>query len=437
MAARADRPISNIAVAFAGHTASVDIPKARDGGLLHAPDLSQQHPTMLLTPPNSISPTLPPHKALSEHPHGSTRAPANQADSDVDLLDAVEHAAAQGHPTALSRAALSGLEAAGAITPVMLARHHLPDILLAHGPMAIRHVLNHLAQSVPGFSRIPPAKARRLVVGALESRGGGGTKGEVEFEKVGWGRWDARLKGHPPREGRTSQQGSVPIAAHSLVRTGVSPPASVPESYTLSSAGGLQIPQGRRNTRNIYSGSWAGESVLSSRDEEMEDMSMAEHEADKMSLDGSDHDSESESSEMAEDIPGLEDDLDDVTDQEDWAAIGPDALRQGIDCFGRRDAPRSVSAVVRSAPTRLKHIGSTSGSKSATQRSRFSSLQLQKHHQHSRPGRQATPDLRFSSLLSGTRVGKGVSSATVPSDSYDQNTQEREAIEALLRMGSM
>jgi hypothetical protein len=31
----------------------------------------------------------------------------------------------------------AGLDAAGAITPGLLAKHHLPDILLAHGPLAI------------------------------------------------------------------------------------------------------------------------------------------------------------------------------------------------------------------------------------------------------------------------------------------------------------
>ena len=66
----------------------------------------------------------------------------------------------------------------------MLAKYHLPDIMLSHGPLAIRHIMGYLTTSVPGFAGIPPAKARRLVVGALEGRGGegGGVDGDVEFE---------------------------------------------------------------------------------------------------------------------------------------------------------------------------------------------------------------------------------------------------------------
>jgi hypothetical protein len=251
MASFAPRPISNIAVAFAAQGTPGGKHEAdfREGS-----DNTKHHPNMLLTPPNSLSPTLSPHKHRPDVSATRSPHPPSQCDSDIDLQDAVEHAKAQDQPTALSRAALSGLEAAGAITPTMLAKHHLPEILL-HGPMAIRHVLNHLAQSVPGFSRIPPAKARRLVVAALESRGGGGVNGEVEFEKVGWGRWDARAKGQPSRDGRPPN--SMPIGHHGL-SSRMSPPASIPESYAVSSVGGLQIPHGGRYKRDIYSGSWAG-----------------------------------------------------------------------------------------------------------------------------------------------------------------------------------
>src|SRR6202012_4576612 len=101
-----------------------------------------------------------------------------------------------------------------------------------------------------------------------ESRGGGGEKGDVLFEKVGWGRWDARVRGQPPRDGRLphASPGSLPDGSHLTV----SPPASLSGSYALSSAGALQIPRTRhRHTdgrRDIYSGaSWTGESILSSR----------------------------------------------------------------------------------------------------------------------------------------------------------------------------
>jgi hypothetical protein len=41
-----------------------------------------------------------------------------------------------------------------AVAPDMLTKHHLPDILLLHEPLAIRYVIGYLATTVPGFTRI-------------------------------------------------------------------------------------------------------------------------------------------------------------------------------------------------------------------------------------------------------------------------------------------
>ncbi|KAI9822016.1 MAG: DNA-binding proteins Bright/BRCAA1/RBP1 and proteins containing BRIGHT domain [Thelocarpon impressellum] len=338
----ASRNASSVAMALAGKTASVDIPKPRAGGsgrdgftAVAARSLPAKNASHTLpTPPNSISPLLPPRgfKAATS-PHEAT--PPAQVDSDIDLHDAVPDQAAVTPQHGFSVAALDALpsapDAAGAITPALLAKHHLPDILLAHGPLAIRHVMGYLTTSVPGFSRIPPAKARRLVVGALEGRGsggegGGGVDGSVEFDKVGWGRWDARIKGQPPREQRGVQQNTL---------LGVSPPASVPSSYSALSPRGMPIRthQGGRwpeQVSGIQPGtSWTGDSAAFSHDEdnvdpmypeEEEDVTMLEHEADKMSLDSC---SSSEANDAAPD-----EELGDVTDDEDWAGIGAAALRQ-------------------------------------------------------------------------------------------------------------
>ncbi|KAI9775927.1 MAG: DNA-binding proteins Bright/BRCAA1/RBP1 and proteins containing BRIGHT domain [Geoglossum umbratile] len=331
----------NSSGAFTGVTASVNIPKphARDSGFFAGADSFaaatanslpvHQQAQMLPTPPNSISPSLPPHAF-------KFRSPASQVDSDIDLQDEANgsqhHDAVRpqhGFTIASNEPDAAGLDAAGAITPALLAKHHLSEILLAHGPLAIRHIMGYLTTSVPGFSRIPPAKARRLVVGALEGRGNGGEgvefNGDVLFEKVGWGRWDARIKGQPPRENRGIQQSS-------LVDGDPSPPASVPSSY---SADGLPIPGGAawmdRGRADQPSTSWAGDSAVFSHDDDMdptyhEDITMLEHEADKMSLDG---DESCSSSEAPDDGLVLEEELDDVTDDEDWAQIGAAALRQG------------------------------------------------------------------------------------------------------------
>ncbi|KAF1996541.1 hypothetical protein P154DRAFT_579793 [Amniculicola lignicola CBS 123094] len=386
--APSSRPVSNIAVAFAAHHASNNIPILREGGLASAPD----HRGMLPTPPNSISPTLAARKHRAEMPMAATPPPPAHVDSDIDLQDAVEHAAAQDQPgSALSREALAGLEAAGQITPTMLAKQHLPGIFLLHGSMPIRDIMHHLAQSVPGYSTILPAKARRIVVAALENRAGGGYHGEMVFEKVGWGRWTGHLKGQSPQPAR-----GVPIGKHGASHSGPTPPASV------DSAGGLQLPKWN-NHHDAYSGSWAAGSMVSSRDEEM---------ADRMSLDGS----ESSGSDTSEMDLG-QDDMDDDTDQEDWSTIGPDALRERS-----RARPR----VYRD----YNYLSRTSGAKMRS----VSAQSVPFSH-------AGTTTPAFNTSVSYYSASRG-NTGTLPASSgvlgTGQNTQEREAVEALLAMtGSM
>ena len=306
--------ISALGMALNRTTASVDIPKPRDvvAGRDHftaaVPANSKHRGELLPTPPNSISPNLHPHGRRDSRTDPSSNG--GHVDSDIDLHDAPKE-----QPNTLSAEALDSLgdlDSVGAITPGLLAKHHLPDILLSHGPLAIRHIMGYLTTSVPGFSRITSAKARRLVVAALEGRGsgvdGGGLNADVVFDKVGWGRWDARLKGQPPRNRPSSN---------------MTPPGSLPSSYSH----GLQVPgQTSVNSGSEHFGtSMTGNSAVFSRSEaEYEDQDMLEIEADKMSLDG--NDAEYASSEAPE---VLDEDLGegDVTDEEDWASIGAEALR--------------------------------------------------------------------------------------------------------------
>ena len=237
---------------------------------------------------------MPPHGLRAQ----LQKAKLEPIDSDIDLHDGPQAGgrAASGSPP---------YDSAGAITPSLLAKYHLPDILLNNGPLAIRHITGYLTTSVPGFSSIPPAKARRLVVGALEGRGSGGEcggpDGDVEFEKVGWGRWDARRRGQPPRDAHLSPQsaeraGGIPIARN---------PA-------------WSAKRGRLGA----SASSAGESAAFSHDDRDINM-MMETEADKMSMDGS----ASASCSEAPDDDDVQMDDSDVTDDEDWAAVGAAALR--------------------------------------------------------------------------------------------------------------
>ncbi|RXG47572.1 hypothetical protein VDGE_06517 [Verticillium dahliae] len=258
------------------------------------PTVTRSH--TLPTPPNSISPALPPHGLKAQ----LQKAKLEPIDSDLDLHDAHD-ARLRGRNASRS----PPYDATGAISAQLLAKHHLPEILLNHGPLAIRHIMGYLTTSVPGFAGVPPTKARRLVVGALEGRGGegGGPDGDVEFEKVGWGRWDARRRGHPSR--RTS-----PPADNDHV-------SGIP--INKSSAGGRGVDRSRLHAASSET---AGSMVFSHDDHDP--MMMMEDEADKMSLDGS---ASASCSEAPDDDMIMNDDPEDVTDDEDWAAVGAAALR--------------------------------------------------------------------------------------------------------------
>ena len=269
----------------------------------------------LPTPPNSISPSLPPqaYKGHTASDGPPTPPPQIHVDSDIDLDDAVEHAKAQDSPqrglAARGLGNLADLDAAGAITPGLLAKHHLPGILLNHGAMAIRHIMGFLTTSVPGFSGIPPAKARRLVVGALEGRGSdgqqGGIEGDILFEKVGWGKWGARKRGEPIREATNTQ--------HCRVQP--------------HHKGSLRIPvQSSRHQRTRDRTFGTSHDSEREYDTPMEDVSTPEHEADGMSFDGINSCS---SYDPPDDKPKQDYDMEDVTEEEDWASIGAAALRQG------------------------------------------------------------------------------------------------------------
>ncbi|OTB08361.1 hypothetical protein M426DRAFT_316985 [Hypoxylon sp. CI-4A] len=253
----------------------------------------------LPTPPNSISPTLPPHGLKAQ----LQKARFESIDSDLDLHDGAEHSPI-GSPA---------FESAGTITPALLAKFHLPEILLNHGPLAIRYIMGYLTTSVPGFAGIPPPKARRLVVAALEGRGqghgveGGGVDGDVEFQKVGWGRWDAKRRGEPSR---------------GAVSGGEAKSGFYPTSIPISKGVGRNGERPRLNARATSNGN----SAAFSHDDR--DVNMMENEADKMSLDSLDGPaSASCSSAPGDEDMMMNDDPEDATDDEDWAAVGAAALR--------------------------------------------------------------------------------------------------------------
>ena len=437
--------ISSIGMALNGMTASVDIPKPSNHSFwtgkesfaavaARSPPSMTPHPG-LPTPPNSISPNLPPQTYKNR---GTARPPTPPAhtliDSDIDLQDAVDHAKAQDQPQrglALSteNGSLATLDTTGAITPALLAKHHLPEILLNHGPLAIRHVMGYLTTCVPGFSGIPPAKARRLVVGALEGRGSGGEAGglygDVEFEKVGWGRWDARRRGHQTKNDRGIRRTS-PTATrhqHSSLRS--------PSPYAST---GLRIPRPNRLTSRTRPPLPPSRTPLTHESLQSLDhntnMLDAETEADKMSLD----DGSCSSSEAPEDGAILEDDLGDVTDEEDWASIGAAALRAGSFPSGGGGKIYSVSTHT-SKYRRHGGGGPVKRALATSMPAQTGKAYLGVQHQEQQLGYGVQQQQQQPQQL--TTNNPGPRHLEFSFEGMGNDSQEREAIEALVRLSNV
>lgn len=326
--------------------------------------VTRPHPLPLPTPPNSISPGLPPHGLRAQ----LLKAKIESDVPDLNLHDGHRDSSAPRDTAAHGGLASSPNGPAGIITPAMLAKYHLPDILLNHGPLAIRHIMGYLTTSVPGFAGIPPAKARRVVVGALEGRGsggeGGGLDGDVEFEKVGWGRWDARRRGQPHRD---------------LSAQAMQDPSS-PYMSGIPIAGGATWSNER--TRLRAAASSPEESVAFSQEDH--DFYMHDNDADNMSMDGP---ASASCSEAPDEDVEMGDDPEDVTDDEDWAAIGAAGLR------------------------------------------------AQSYSNSAQPG--TFPSSRFCTTSSGMARVPQLNNIDFAALAATSDAQEREAIEALLRLGSV
>ncbi|KAK3944635.1 putative Sin3 binding protein-domain-containing protein [Diplogelasinospora grovesii] len=354
------------------------------------PVATHHHPKPLPTPPNSISPALPPH-GLKAQLMQQRAAKLEPIDSDLDLQDGQDD-----HDHGPAGLASPPYDSAGAISPAMLAKFHLPEILLNHGPLAIRHIMGYLTTSVPGFAGIPPAKARRLVVGALEGRGsenGGGLDGDVEFEKVGWGRWDARRRGQPSRRDAST-------SAHCAG----SPSGGIPISKGWSAAATARPRLGKFGSTSSAGG---GSSAAFSHDDfrDCHDMTMLDHEADKMSMDGSASASCSEAPD--DDDVEMGDDPEDATDDEDWAAVGAAALRaSSYQAQVHQHFPNSFNN------NKNNNVYTSSGGGPRS----FSAS----------TGMARAPSFQFGNFDFSS------SALAVTSDA-----QEREAVEALLRLGSV
>ncbi|KZZ87587.1 Sin3 binding protein [Ascosphaera apis ARSEF 7405] len=383
--------------AAASKTQSMDIPKSRHG--YGKPGIANKKAAGLPTPPNSVSPTLYPlsqeretfHRKAgagktaaksagvtahngspyqSEKGHAKANANGNGSkdqlglspssqrdiDSDIDLQEAVEHAHAQSqtpyrHRHLLHRHRHSQHQAPhhqyqqpqslSEITPESLAAYHIPEILLNEGPLAIRHIIARLNQRIPEFSRIPPAKARRVVAAALEENAL--EKNQQIQQKESMARttagedWDA-----PTTAASTSRSPPLDHTQTSIVTSSESSSSSFAQSIFT------RLPPGRHvrsssittmaesaTTAFSYTGTpetsclrdrcnaMSREVNKTSFGYEYDDITMDDDEEDERYDRGSvinDHDDD-------DDLDMDWNEADDMTDEEDWEQIGADALR--------------------------------------------------------------------------------------------------------------
>lgn len=85
----------------------------------------------------------------------------------------------------ISTSSPEGIAAAAQITPARIAH-----ILLAEGPLPIRHLTAQLITQVPAFGHLSLSKQRRLIMAALEA---GDPVMNCVFDKIGWGQWEAHV----------------------------------------------------------------------------------------------------------------------------------------------------------------------------------------------------------------------------------------------------
>lgn len=271
--------------------------------------------------------------------------------------------------TQLSEGALIGLDRSQTISTSMLAHDHLPKIMLGNGPLATRHIMSCLAQTIPGFSRIAPNKARKMLLDALMMRTVPLGDGLVEFRKAERGRWHAHVvgdaSGHPADLDKHAKR-------HAASESDV-------ESCAISRPGSEAPPSPDARFRDV----WASISMRS-HDEAADDMSM---------------DDEASSGEE--------------TEAEDWFSKGPQAMRD------------SVPAAVKVTHKRFNY--NAAAMSSSMYRRRFSSS-TSRSRQWSRPA--LVTSIAAQQALPSLSPGEQRSAPT-------HSIQERDAIQALLQLGSM
>lgn len=187
--------------------------------------------------------------------------------------------------------------AAAAVTPDKIRK-----LLVAHGPLPIRHITAHLASTIHGFGELSLSKQRRLIIGVLDNP-------HSEFIKVGWGRWAV----HGEDMDNTLVESGQPVPTAESSSESVSGSANLPGSARSASSASAIHPGTRMALKMLRSGSHRESIVSSLIPSAKPPLSPSLRPVDDNAVFS---DSEESSDSEIEN-----------TDEEDWRAIGPDQLR--------------------------------------------------------------------------------------------------------------
>lgn len=286
----------------------------------------------------------------------------------------------------LSVDALSDLASNLAITPELVAKDHLPGILQRHGPLASRQIVAHLGQALPGFARLSSSKARQVVTQALHTSPDPSSTSAryVFYTEDGMGLWNCRPFAPTP-----TSHADLATSLIQAMDIDSSPPR--PTSHPMSPLSPIHEQRPTSSLRSVG--------------DALDGMSMSDHDAV--------HDMSTDDDVMSSG---------DETDVEDWAAIGV----------------RGMLASVPAATTNTSRINYNDLAISGREYNRrFSSAA----HGSRRPSRSTLTKPAFRRQSSRkTTPAIAIAVATRPAQVFDamdaRSPEERDAVEALLRMGS-
>jgi Putative Sin3 binding protein len=253
-------------------------------------------PDILPTPPNSLSPYLLPH------PHQRAVSPSNTISGGTLLGTESEFGSEHeggGRRGKHATSPWSNADIKAPITTDTLAKHYLPEIFKrvngsVTGEIHVKDILKHL-RTLPNFERLDNQTGRRKVTAALENRLGG-SNGDVMYNKVKWGVWEA-----VPMDGQ-DVKGSDELAQAQKPKNRPAP-ISVP-SVKTSDKSSVESPASAQSSNAVES--------------DFDD------EADAMSLDGEPEIRvlKQRRRKVRHFVPPTAEDDSEVTEDDDWEPLG-------------------------------------------------------------------------------------------------------------------